>query len=347
MSTGVILLNFGEPATPDRDAVVSYLERIFYANADLEEAESAEDARQRANQLANRRAPSLIDEYEAIGGSPLNEQAHAQGELLEAELDRRGYDATIYHGMQYTEPFIAESAAAAVSDGVDRIIGLPIFPLCGPSTNVLALDDLEAALDDRNWDGEFHGITGWHKHPAYNRLRAENLMAYAEENDLALNDEETAVVFSAHGTPTHYLEEGSRYDIYVEECCEVVASLAGVTDYTIGYQNHSNRDIPWTEPETEDVVEELDAERVVVEPISFLHEQSETLSELDIELDEDAISEGQTLYRVPVPHDDERIGTVFGDLVEPLIAGFEPGYYQLRQCQCRDEPGTVCLNAPR
>ena len=165
--------------------------------------------------------------------------------------------------------------------------------------------------------------------------------------DIVEADEGTELVFSAHGTPVHYLEEGSRYDIYVDEFCSVVASLLGVTDYHIGYQNHGNRDIPWTEPEVDDLVSGLDAERVVVEPVSFLHEQSETLSELDIELREDAIDEGQTMYRVPIPHDDERIGDIFADLVEPLVTGFDPGYYQLRQCQCRDEPGTVCLNAPR
>ena len=150
-----------------------------------------------------------------------------------------------------------------------------------------------------------------------------------------------------NGTPKHYLEEGSRYDIYVTEYCDVVSSLLGVGEYNIGYQNHENRDIPWTEPEVEDLIGDLDAERVVVDPISFLHEQSETLSELDVELAEEAAEAGVEFYRVPIPHDDERIPEVFADLVEPFVADFEPEYYQFRQCQCRDDPGTMCLNAAR
>jgi ferrochelatase len=347
MDTGIAILNFGEPATPERDRVVDYLERIFYANADLEDADTDEQARKRARKLAQRRAPGLIEEYEEIGGSPLNEQASHQAELLEASLARRGYDVTTYLGMQYTEPFIEDAARAARDDGIDQLIGLPVYPLCGPSTNVLALDELDEALAELNWDGETRGITGWHRHPTYNRIRAEQIDSYTSENDVNLDDEDTALVFSAHGTPQHYLEEGSRYDTYVGEYCETIASLLGVEAFHVGYQNHENRDIPWTEPELEDLVEELDAQRVVVDPISFLHEQSETLSELDVELVEDAIDEDQTLYRVPIPHDDERLGEVFADLVEPFLADFEPGYYQLRQCQCRDEPGTMCLNAPR
>ena len=40
MTTGVLLLNFGEPAEPNREAVLDYLERIFLANARLEEADT-------------------------------------------------------------------------------------------------------------------------------------------------------------------------------------------------------------------------------------------------------------------------------------------------------------------
>lgn len=347
MSTGVVVLNFGEPGEPERERVLDYLERIFFANADLEEADTEAEAKERARQLAKRRLPGLMEEYEEIGGSPLIEQATAQADMLESTLNERGYDVTTYNGMQYTEPLISDAVAEAKADGVDRLIGLPIFPLCGPSTNVLALDEMEDAIDDLEWDVDVQGITGWHKHPTYNRIRAEGIARYLDEEGLDPNDEDTAFVFSAHGTPKHYLESGSRYDIYVDEFCDVIASMLGIEEYHLGYQNHSNRGIPWTEPETEDLVEELDHDRVIVDPVSFLHEQSETLSELDVELDEDAIDAGQELYRVPIPHDDERLGDVFADLVEPLIADFEPEYYQMRQCQCRDKPNTMCLNAPR
>jgi ferrochelatase len=347
MTTGVILLNFGEPAEPERGPVVDYLERIFMANADLEEYDSEAAARERSRKLAERRAPGLLEEYEDIGGSPLNEQAHGQTAALEERLRERGFDVTTYLGMQYTEPFISDAVAAAHEDGVDRVIGLPIFPLCGPSTNVISLDEMEAAIDERDWDVPTQAITGWHKHPTYNHVRADNIASYAEREGVDLHDEETAMVFSAHGTPKHYLEEGSRYDIYVDEYTSVMASLLNVEEYHLGFQNHSNRDIPWTEPEVEDLVEELDAERVVVEPVSFLHEQSETLSELDIELREEAEAAGLDFYRVPIPHDDDRIPEVFADLVEPFLADFDPTYYQYRQCKCRDVPGTMCLNAPQ
>jgi ferrochelatase len=350
MTTGVVLLNFGEPSEPTREAVVPYLERIFLNNASLEEADTEAEARERARELAERRAPGLIEEYEEIGGSPLNPQAEAQAEALAAELDSRGFDVETYVGMQFTEPFIGDAVDAAREDGVDELVGLPVYPLCGASTTVASLEELTEAVADRDWDVPVAEITGWHRHPTYNALRADNVRRFAQENDLDLTDPGTELVYSAHGTPRHYLDEGSRYDTYVEEFCEVVARKLDVDSYSLGYQNHENRDIPWTDPEVEDVVEELgergDVDRVVVEPISFMHEQSETLSELDDELREEADDVGLEFHRVPVPHDDDRFRSVLADLAEPFVGDFDPGYYQYRQCQCADSPDAMCLNAP-
>ncbi len=346
MDAGVVLLNFGEPETPSREAVVPYLERIFYDNADLEEYDSKESARERARKLAERRAPGLIEEYEEIGGSPLDEQARAQRAALERELADRGYEVSTSVGFQYTEPLIEEVAATAAADGLDKLIAVPVYPLSGPSTNIFAVNDLEDALEDQDSSMTFNAVTGWHRHPTYIRLRFENLREFLAQEGLDVADPDTELVFSAHGTPIHYLEEGSRYDLYVEEFCDMTTHLLGVDEYTLGFQNHANRNIPWTEPEIEDAIESIDADRIVVEPMSFLHEQSETLSELDIELREEASELGLEFHRVPVPHEDPRLASVMADVVEPFLAEFDPGYYQLRQCQCRESPGTWCLNAP-
>ncbi len=347
MTTGVAVLNFGEPAEPTRENVVDYLERIFFNNAELDGETTEAEARERSRKLAERRAPGLIEEYEEIGGSPLNPQARAQADALETELRERGYDVRTYVGMQFTEPFIRDAVDSAREDGVDQLVGIPVYPLCGASTTVAALEELTEEVETAGWDVPVHELTGWHRHPGYNRIRADNVRSFVADEGLDLSARDTELVFSAHGTPVHYLDEGSRYDLYVDEFCETIASMLGVEEYTIGYQNHENREIPWTEPEVEDAVEDVDAERVVVEPVSFMHEQSETLSELDDELHEEASEAGLDFYRVPIPHDDDRFSGVLADLVEPFVGDFEPGYYQFRQCQCKDTPGAMCLNAPR
>ncbi len=346
MKTAVIALHFGEPRKATLEEVVPFLERIFLANANLEDLPDQAARERRSRELAERRAPSLIEEYEEIGGSPLNEQADAQGRALGLELLRRGHQVHVYSAFQFTHPLIPDVVKQARADGVERIVGLPVYPLCGPSTNVAALDGIQRALDDLEWTVEFGGVTGWHRHPAYIELRADAVRRLAEERGLDLRAPRTHLVFSAHGTPQKYLDEGSRYVEYVEEFCEEVARILGVDDYLLGYQNHSNRGIPWTQPDVEAVIRDVDGGAVLVEPVSFMHEQSETLAELDHELREEAEEVGLDFHRVPVPHDDPRFAGILADVLEPLLTGQDSTLgLQLAPCRCRPKAGTVCLNA--
>ncbi len=347
MDTAIIAIGFGEPGEPDREAVLGYLERIFLENMAIEAAVPADAARERARELATRRAPGLLEEYEAIGGSPLGEHLRAHTDRLQSELGRRGLPVDTYVATQYFEPSIEQVVSDVASERPSGVIILPMYPLCGPSTTVKAIATTVAQIDEHDsWQPAITPIGGWHRHPQYNRLRAENVTTHLNEQGIALHDDDTELVFSAHGTPISYLEAGSRYDRYVEEYCRTQSALLGVDSYTLGFQNHGSRGVEWTQPDIEDALETIDVSRVVVEPVSFIHEQSETLSELDIELAEDAADLGLEFVRVPVPHDDERLAAVLADLVEPAVAGFDDTYYSFRACQCSDTPGTRCLCAP-
>ncbi len=347
MKVGILVLNFGEPATPSREAVVPFLERIFYANARLDPQETDQERRARSRELAERRAPGLMAEYEEIGGSPLNEQADAQARELGLELLRRGHELHVYSAYQFTAPFIRDTVERARADGVERLIGLPIYPLCGHSTNVAALNEVQEAIQELGWSQvDFQGITGWHRHPGYLELRADAVRQVVREGGVSLDDPGTRLVFSAHGTPVKYLDEGSGYGRYVEEFCRELADLLGVEDYVIGYQNHANRGVEWTQPDVESVIQEIDGDTVVVDPVSFMHEQSETLAELDHELREEAEERGLAFHRVPVPHDAPRFIVVLADLVEPLVTGADSQVgLRYGPCRCRPQEGTVCLNS--
>lgn len=341
MKTAVLLLNFGEPEHPVLEEVVPFLERIFMMNKDLEGAAGAE-ARARAQKLAQMRAPGLIEEYEMIGGSPLAQQAREQGEALQQELRRRGHDVDVILGMQFTEPFIADAVKRARAAGAGRIIALPVYPLCGPSTTVAALERLSADLRLQLWNVPLSEISGWHNHPDYLAFRASAIRDLMQREGLSFDDPRTKLVFSAHGTPMKYIEEGSRYDVYVRDFCATISRLVGAPDYVIGYQNHTNRPIEWTQPDVDSVIAEIDADRVVVDAVSFMHEQSETLAELDHELKEEAEERGLGFHRVPIDHTAPAFISFLADLTEGAFEQSVNGR-QWRDCRCK--PGARCLNA--
>lgn len=352
--TAVLCLNFGEPETPTMEAVLPFLERIFFTNASLEDQPTEEARRARSRQLAERRAPGLIAEYEEIGGSPLNAQARAEAAALKEELHARGYPVEVYTAFQYTDPLIEDVVRQARAEGVEHLIGLTVYPLCGYSTNVASLDDVTRAIADLGWDDVvFEGITGWHRHPAYLQMRADAIRRTVAEAGLDLQDPETRLVFSAHGTPIKYLDAGSGYARYVDEFCQEVAALLGLAPdaYALGFQNHTNRRIAWTEPDIEAVIQQIDAKTVVVDPVSFMHEQSETLAELDHELREEAEERGLAFHRVRIPLDDPRYPAVLADLMEPFLEGLvgsdvrSSAGLQYGACRCRPKSGTFCMNS--
>ena len=361
--TEVLLLGFGEPDTADLRTIVDYLQRIFANNARLDGDQTAEQALARTQSLAERRAPGLLADYERIGGSPLLRQCRERAALLETELAGRGHTCRVRIGMQFTEPFIDEVFRSSQADGANRIVALPLYPLCGASTTVAALEALRQAAG-RNQSGdsvaaksdnaaaatpEIVEITGWHAYPPFAKLVADGVRGATGAAGADLSDPDTLLYFSAHGTPIRYLDEGSRYDTYVAELCAAVARDLGEEEYAIGFQNHSNRGIPWTQPDNEDLVGRLRAKRLIVVPISFLHEQSETLMELDVDLRERVEELGMEMVRVPAPPADGRLASILADLVEPLlepgVAGTGVGAGDYRPCRCRGAPGAFCLSA--
>ncbi len=347
---GVVLLNFGEPETPTPEEVVPFLERIFTSNAALEPGLSEEEGRRRIRELAERRAPGLIREYREIGGSPHNAQCLAQADGLARELAARGREARVFVGMQFTEPTIAEAIATARAAGAERLVGLPVYPLCGHSTTLAALLDLERARAESGWQVPLAQISGWHPHPTYLEIRADAIRHCVKQGELDLRDPDTRLLFSVHGTPVKYLEAGSRYDRYAEECCAWVATAVGAQSYGLGYQNHANRGIEWTQPEIDVVVHkaaESGIRRIVVDPISFMHEQSETLAELDGDLRGVAEEAGLEFHRVAIPHDDDRFPAVLADLVEAAVDESSAVGVRLRDCRCKREGGVRCLNGDR
>ncbi len=289
-----------------------------------------------------------MEAYRAIGGPPLDGQARAQAQALEEALAQTRVTARVQAVFQFTPPFIHEGVARARDERADVVVGLPVYPMCGHSTTVAALDSVRAALDELEWEVPFLAVAGWHRHPRYLALRANHIRAFVDDQALDLRDPDTILYFSVHGTPVKYITEGNRYDRYVEEHCREIAGALGVGDrFAVGFQNHTNRRIAWTWPDNEERIRTLAERRLVVDAVSFIHEQSETLDELDRELRAEVEALGKEMYRVPVPHDDPGFAGVLADLVGQAMGQSWAEEMSLAPCRCRPVPGTWCTNGAR
>ena len=85
----------------------------------------------------------------------------------------------------------------------------------------------------------------------------------------------------------------------------------------------------------------------MVVPISFMHEQSETLAELDHELRAFAEGVGKEVHRVPVPHDDPEFPHFLADLVTRAVSDDPTVDGVLSACRCCPLDDCWCTNGAR
>ena len=111
------------------------------------------------------------------------------------------------------------------------------------------------------------------------------------------------LIFSAHGLPEKNIKNGDPYQWQVEQSVKNIVDNLEIVglDWTLSYQSRVGP-LKWIGPSTEDVIVENSklGKKIILVPIAFVSEHSETLVELDIEYKELADRNGCIEYiRVP------------------------------------------------
>lgn len=114
---------------------------------------------------------------------------------------------------------------------------------------------------------------------------------------------ETTLIFSAHGLPENKIKQGDPYQWQVEHTVNELVKKLSIKNlnYILSYQSRVGP-LKWIGPSTEVVIKE-EAQKhkvIIVVPVAFVSEHSETLVELDIEYKKLATENGCKDYlRVP------------------------------------------------
>ena len=297
-----------------------------------------------AKLISKRRAPVAREIYENLGGrSPLLPNTEAQAEALSAALNRASGGAPEWRcfiAMRYWHPFSRETAAAVTAWNPDLVILLPLYPQFSTTTSA------SSAAEWRRVAGEV-GLAAPTRTVCCYPNETGFVDAVATKTADALNRVpaglKTRVLFSAHGLPKKVVEAGDPYQWQVEQSAAAVeerlkatSAAAADCDFQVCYQSRVGP-LEWIGPATEDEILRAGREgvAVVVVPIAFVSEHSETLVELDIEYRELAERNGVPAYiRVP---------TV--DASAPFVAGLAGLVQQASQAEaavCSSDGGRLC-----
>jgi len=290
--TAIILFNLGGPDSPA--AIQPFLFNLFNDPAIIRLPSLP---RWLLAQLISRRRAKVAGElYGKLGGrSPILPQTEAQAAALEAAL---GPDYKCFIAMRYWHPFASEAAAAVKKWGADRILLLPLYPQFSTTTSASSLGEWQRAAKAAGLTQPSTSIGCYPTEPGFVAAQVALL-----REALAKISGPVRLLFSAHGLPKKIVDGGDPYQWQVEQSAAAMVAALNMPglDWQVCYQSRVGP-LEWIGPSTDAEIARAGAEgkALVLAPIAFVSEHSETLVELDIEYAELAHENGVPGYhRVP------------------------------------------------
>jgi protoporphyrin/coproporphyrin ferrochelatase len=244
--------------------------------------------------ISSRRAPKVQEYYRNIGGrSPILRLTQRQADALAA---RTGLP--VYVAMRYWHPMTDAVVDQLKRDGIERVVLLPLYPQFSRSTTGSAVNEWQRLCSRVGYAPEIRVIEEYCEHPLLIRALVENITV-ALRRVPAAGRGKVHLVFSAHGTPMKLVREGDPYQAQVVRTYNAVVQAGQFRlEHHLCYQSKVGPQ-KWLEPSllaTLDDLAEKGASHIIVVPVAFVSDHSETLWEINIEVRRHARSRGIVHY---------------------------------------------------
>ncbi|MGE0051651.1 MAG: ferrochelatase [Arcobacter sp.] len=204
-------------------------------------------------------------------------------------------DADVFYEMRYTYPF-AKDILEKVKD-YDEIYAIPMYPHYSSTTTKSSWEDLIKVAKNLKIENKIKTIDSYYDNDFYNKTIVERIKEALKDDDS--NDFE--LIFSAHGLTQRTINKGDLYQKHILANVEYAKKELEKQNIKfkkihVAYQSRLGP-MEWLRPYMEDKLKEISS-KVIIYPISFTVDNSETLGELVLEYGELAHELGIKDYRV-------------------------------------------------
>lgn len=288
MKRAILLMNMGGPN--NLNEVETFLNNMFN---DKRIISAPKPIRMMIAKLITwNRKKEAQSSYAALGGrSPLVGYTKKLIEKLET-----GIDATVHMAMRYTPPYSSDTLQGLKN--VDEIYAIPLYPHYSSTTTLSSIEDLEENIKKQGISAKVKTLDSYYNHPDY----IAATVARIKETLGTDNPDEFELVFSAHGLPQSIIDNGDvyqrhiKYNVYHARKALLEAGMHFHKTH-LAYQSRLGP-LEWIRPYLEDKLKSLKKKKVIIYPIAFTIDNSETEFELDVEYREIAEEIGFEEYRV-------------------------------------------------
>jgi len=253
-----------------------------------------------AKLISNRRAPVAKKIYDELGGSsPILKLTEEQSEALETKLNQTEADNEYkcFIVMRCWNPRANDVIKDVQLFDPKEVILMPLYPQYSAATSGSSIKEWKDVCKKNNYQVKTSTICCYPTDQ--NFINAHTKEIIKKIKDL----KNFKLIFSAHGLPEKNIKKGDPYQWQVEQSVQKIVENLNIEnlDWILSYQSRVGP-LKWIGPSTEDIIIENSktGKHIVLVPIAFVSEHSETLVELDIEYKEIADANGCKNYtRVP------------------------------------------------
>jgi len=252
-----------------------------------------------AKLISKKRTSVAKNIYREIGNkSPILELTKDQAKSLENSLLKKG-DYKCFVVMRCWHPRATDIIKKVKEYNPDEVILLPLYPQYSAATSGSSIKEWNDLCKKENYKVKTKIICCY---PTENNF-IESHANLIKKTLKTLENNNFKLIFSAHGLPEIKIKKGDPYQWQVEQTVKgIMSKLENKNlDYIISYQSRVGP-LKWIEPFTDEVIIRNSKEKkgIVIVPVAFVSEHSETLVELDIEYKKLAEKNGCSFYkRVP------------------------------------------------
>lgn len=230
--------------------------------------------------IVNSRKKIAKENYKQIGGrSPLAENTIK----LIRKLREKDNSIVITYAMRYTPPFSKDIINELKQKDIKDVYLLPLYPQYSTTTTKSSIEDFVEESKKAGFDAKITFVKRFYKEKKFNQVIISQIKKELGDSDASNID----LIFSAHSLPQKIINKGDSYQKEIEEHVQILSDMLdkkGIrfNEIHLAYQSKLGP-VKWIGPSLEEKLKTIPNKNVLIYPISFLLDNSETIQELHIE----------------------------------------------------------------
>ena len=322
---GIILTNLGTPNAPTKKALKRYLNQFLMDRrvVDINRLLWLPILKLIILNVRPKKSAKLYQKIWTKDGSPLMVFMKNIKNKIAKKYSKYDDHFQFEIAMRYGDPSFKKALNTFKENYITKILVIPLYPQAGSPTTSSSLDEIFNELKVWPWVPSLRFTSGYHDHRKYISALSSSITKHFEKNG-----KPEKVLFSFHGMPQRYLEEGDPYFCFCHKTARLVAEEIQLSkdEYELCFQSRFGRE-PWLKPYTDDVLEDCAKKGIknlaVISP-GFSVDCLETLEEIEIQYKEFFMElGGEKFSYIPCLNDsNDHI-----DLIEELIKSETKGWF--------------------